>query len=190
MAKSKRSKVKMAYRTMRRAALKSRLDEQQRKQASKVYDAIGLSMPPSTRDSSDDIQPELLTRSHNGSDIVSTFVPTPKGPSLNAVHGPLAQRRGMVVEAPLVGFPIVGAGVRAKHSMDVDSRKRREEQGNEDDDDEEEEVPNFYHRKDYKRSALKRKKHIELAKKAMEKKKLNKLKERIEMDLEQPSVNV
>lgn len=172
----------MAYRTMRRATLQPRLDAQQREQASKVYEAIGLPMPPAPEDQQDQdaIQPELLTRSHNGSEIVTTFVPTPKLPTLNAVHGPLANKSGMQVDIPVVGFPIVGAGTMARSmSGESDNRKGRRQgsrkssiQEMEDErkkkreevDVASERIPYFYPRRDWKASAIKKRRQKEKSK--------------------------
>lgn len=124
MAKSKRSKVKMAYKAMRRAVMEPHHDAKLREQAGKVYDAIGLPMPEERSESA-----KFKPRFHGGSELVSTFAPTPKGPKLNAVHGPLARDAGMQIPEQVVGFPIVGAAERARKSsgrrasMDVDEEE-------------------------------------------------------------------
>lgn len=124
MAKSKRSKVKMAYKAMRRSVMEPKHDAKLRAQASTVYSAIGLPMPEERAESE-----RMTPRTHGGGELVSTFAPTPKGPTLNVVHGPkAAQDACLRLTAPVVGFPIVGAGARArmraeiprKNSMEVD----------------------------------------------------------------------
>lgn len=110
MAKSKRSKVKMAYRAMRRRVLEPAHDARLRTQAGKVYGAIGLALP-GPRDAADGMR----ERSHGGSVLVTTFHPTEAGPKLNVVHGPLAGRDVLLDgEAPVVGLPVVGAGLEAR----------------------------------------------------------------------------
>lgn len=154
MAKSRRSNVKMAHRAMRRRILQPKLDEKLREQAGKVYGAIGLPLPPPTESA----QP--YTRSHNGSEIVSTFVPTPKGPELNKVHGPLANRSDVNEGAELVGFPIVGAGMRAKRMSAVAQRVEEDERvigmDTEGDGDLDPNEPYFYPRHDLKKFVKKR----------------------------------
>lgn len=165
MAKSKRSKVKLAHRAMRRAVMQPKFDAQLRKQATKVYSAIGLPMPT---DQSANAAP-MRARSHGGSELVSTFTPTPKAPTLNAVHGPLANRRGMQVEGEVVGFPIVGAGQRAR-TMSVPSKTRASSQrmdvdGHDVADDEYDRAnaPYFYNRKyKFERNIRKRRRQPKL----------------------------
>lgn len=95
MAKSKRSKVKMAYKAMRRQVMERNMDEKLRQQAARTYAAIGLPLPPERTESQ-----RMPNRTHNGSILVSTFVPTPKGPKLNLVHGPLAESDEATKVAP------------------------------------------------------------------------------------------
>lgn len=110
MAKSKRSKVKMAYKAMRRSVMEPRQDAQLREQAAKVYKAIGLPLPEE-RTSEERMKP----RTHGGGELVSTFIPTAKGPKLNVVHGPNAVDDSMMkLTKDVIGFPIVGAGARAR----------------------------------------------------------------------------
>lgn len=110
MAKSKRSKVKMAYRAMRRRVLEPAHDARLRTQAGKVYGAIGLALP-GERAAADGMR----ERSHGGSVLVTTFHPTEAGPALNVVHGPLAARDALLdAAAPVVGLPQAGAGLEAR----------------------------------------------------------------------------
>lgn len=153
MAKSKRSKVKMAYRAMRRVVLQPRSDAKLQEQASKVYNAIGLPMPID-RDSSGN--PRLPH--HGGSEIVTTFTPTPKGPKLNAVHGPLSEKKDIVEKSSVVGFPLSGSGTLARTSSGVSDRSDQkmdivdEEyiQAN---------TPYFYPRRYGKRSGIRKNRH-------------------------------
>lgn len=123
MAKSKRSKVKMAYKAMRRSVLEEKHDAELREQAARVYKAVGLELPPE-RSPAARMQPRM----HGGTELVSTFVPTPKGPVLNVVHGPTAvDKTKMSIPKEVIGLPIVGAGARArvrsgsgKRAMDVE----------------------------------------------------------------------
>lgn len=109
MAKSKRSKVKMAHRAMRRAVMEPKLDQKLRERASKVYKAIGLEMPPERPE-----EAKFRPRSYGGSEVVSTFTPTPDSLKLNSVHGPLANRRSTSIEVDVIGLPIAGAGKKAR----------------------------------------------------------------------------
>lgn len=148
MAKSKRSKVKMAYKAMRRAIMQPKLDAELCEQAGRVYKAIGLPMPDSNSD-------EFRTRRHGGSEIVTTFVPTPKGPALNAVHGPLANKRATSVERPSVGFPIAGSAKRARALASGSGRKDKEMDADRlHDGSSAPGVPYFYPRRDWKRRAI------------------------------------
>lgn len=168
----------MAYRTMRRAALQSRLDEQQRTQAARIYSAIGLPMPDN-----DSTKSEPITRSHNGSEIISTFLPTPKGPKLNTVHGPLANKEGLMMDAPVVGFPVVGAGQRARRAagqaerMQVDEERNKHKQK---DDVRVDERPYFYPRRTYRDSAIRKQRKQKQIRAAEESKRLAHL----QMDIE------
>jgi hypothetical protein len=115
MAKSKRSKVKMAYKAMRRRVMEPEHDARLREQSAKVYQAIGLPLPEERAEV--DVMRE---RSHGGSVLVTTFHPTEKGPKLNVVHGPLANRDPLLLAAaPVVGLPIVGAGLEARMRSDL-----------------------------------------------------------------------
>jgi hypothetical protein len=110
MAKSKRSKVKMAYKAMRRRVLEPANDTRLRVQAGKVYSAVGLPLPPERTPK--DAMPE---RAHGGGIIMTTFFPTEPGPKLNCVHGPLANQDPLLqAHAPVIGLPIVGAGMSAR----------------------------------------------------------------------------
>lgn len=114
MAKSKRSKVKMAYKAMRRRVMEPAHDQRLREQASKVYGAIGLPLPDERTEAEG-----MRERSHGGSVLVTTFHPTEKGPKLNVVHGPLASRDPLLdAAAPVIGLPIVGAGLEARMRSD------------------------------------------------------------------------
>lgn len=99
----------MAHRAMRRAVMEPKLDEKLREQASKVYKAIGLEMPPERPE-----EAKFRPRSYGGSEVVSTFTPTPESIKLNSVHGPLANRQTMAVEVDIIGPPVSGAGKRAR----------------------------------------------------------------------------
>lgn len=88
MAKSKRSKVKMAYKAMRRQVMQKKHDEALRKLASTNYVKADLPLPPERT-----TEEAMPSRTHNGCVLVSTFVPTPAGPKLNIVHGPLAEKK-------------------------------------------------------------------------------------------------
>lgn len=169
MAKSKRSKVKMAYKAMRRAVLETKHDADLREQASKVYKAIGLQMPEERPESA-----KMPSRTHGGSELVSTFTPTPKGPKLNVVHGPNAvDESAMRLPKQVVGLPIVGAGARARmraerpvpqkaKQMDVDAG----------DFEKAEETPYFYPRRARKSGGIrkgKQKKVLNIAKQSKRK---------------------
>lgn len=89
-------------------------DERLRKQASKVYTAIGLPMPA-------DREPEdsMAARHHGGAELVTTFHPTEEGPKLNVVHGPLATQDALLAApVPVIGLSIVGAGLEARMRSD------------------------------------------------------------------------
>ncbi len=77
----------MAYKAMRRQVMQKKHDEALRKLAAKNYAKADLPLPPER--AAEDAMP---SRTHNGCVLVSTFVPTPKGPKLNIVHGPLAEK--------------------------------------------------------------------------------------------------
>ncbi|CAN8066391.1 unnamed protein product [Agarophyton chilense] len=110
MAKSKRSKVKRAYKAMRRAVMEPIHDAKLRDQAEQVYDAIGLSLPEQRTE-----EQKMRSRSHGGFELVSTFVPTPEAPKVNVVHGPLANTDArMRLKKNVVGFPIPGAAADAR----------------------------------------------------------------------------
>lgn len=109
MAKSKRSTVKMAYKAMRRSVMQPKFDAQLREQAGKVYKAIGLPMPEERKESE-----QMAPRTHGGSEIVTTFTPTPEGPVLNVVHGPNAQSSRLRLKPDVIGFPLDQAGAQAR----------------------------------------------------------------------------
>lgn len=113
--------MKMAYKAMRRQVMEQDNDARLRTQAAKVYGAIGRPLP-------EERAPEnaMPSRSHGGSVVVTTFHPTEPGPKLNVVHGPLANKDPLLAnETPVVGLPIVGAGLEARmrsdHPADNDS---------------------------------------------------------------------
>lgn len=123
MAKSKRSKVKMAYKAMRRRVMEPGHDARLREQAAKVYGAIGLPLPEERTEAE-----TMREHSHGGSVLVTTFLPTEKGPKLNVVHGPLANQDPlMAASAPVVGLPIVGAGLEARMRSDHPSEPTDED---------------------------------------------------------------
>lgn len=143
----------MANKAMRRAVMEPKLDAQLREQASKVYKAIGLEMPPERPE-----EAKFRQRSHGGSEVVPTFTPTPEGPKLNAVHGPLAKRQGMVMEADVVGFPVVGAGQRARSIRARDSTSRMDIQ---DDEYTQANTPYFYPRREKKRGGVRKRRRAQ-----------------------------
>lgn len=90
------------------------LDTKARAQAEKVYRAIGMRMPEERRD-----EDGMRERRHGGGAVVTTFHPTELGPKLNVVHGPLAQSDPLLfMESPVVGLPVVGAGLKARMMSD------------------------------------------------------------------------
>lgn len=99
----------MAHRAMRRAVMEPKLDRKLRERASKVYKAIGLELPPERPE-----EAKFRTRSYGGSEVVTTFTPTPESLKLNSVHGPLADRQSTTVEADMIGLPVAGAGKQAR----------------------------------------------------------------------------
>lgn len=120
MAKSKRSKVKMAYKAMRRQALEKKTDEALRKTASKVYGAVGLPMPAERTEAQ-----RMPSRTHNGCVLVTTFVPTPEPVKLNVVHGPLAADAALQkIPVPVIGLPQVGAGSDARMQAEMPKEGR------------------------------------------------------------------
>lgn len=125
MAKSKRSKVKMAYKAMRRHVLEPDHDEKLRAQAAKVYSAIGLPLPDERASGQG-----MAARNHGGAELVTTFHPTEEGPKLNIVHGPLAQASEKLrAPVPVVGLPIVGAGLEARMRSDHPQEEEEEVDG-------------------------------------------------------------
>lgn len=114
----------MAHRSMRRQVMESKFDSELREKAGKVYKAIGMELPPERAH-----EQKMVSRSHGGFELVSTFVPTPEAPKLNVVHGPLANKGMMRLPKDVVGFPIIGSATRARKmahrtisqkSMDLD----------------------------------------------------------------------
>jgi hypothetical protein len=104
----------MAYKAMRRRMMEPAHDAHLRKQAGRVYSAIGLPLPEER--SAEHVMKE---RTHGGLTIVTTFYPTEPGPKLNVVHGPLALRDPLLQQsAPVVGLPIMGAGISARLRSD------------------------------------------------------------------------
>ena len=77
----------MAYKAMRRQVMQKKHDEALRKLAATNYAKADLPLPPE-RNPENAMKPRM----HNGCLLVSTFVPTPEGPKLNVVHGPLAKK--------------------------------------------------------------------------------------------------
>lgn len=145
----------MAYRAMRRVVLQPRSDAKLQEQASKVYSAIGLPMPMDGSSKGNMRKPH-----HGGSEIVTTFTPTPKGPTLNAVHGPLVNKNGMFIEGQVVGFPAIGSGARARTSSGVPDRS---EQKMDVSDDEyiQANTPYFYPRRYGKRRGIRKQRHTD-----------------------------
>ena len=144
----------MAYKAMRRSVMEPHLDAKLREQAKKVYDAIGLEMPEERSESE-----KMPARNHGGGELVSTFVPTPKGPKLNVVHGPRArQNEDMFLPEEIIGFPIVGAGARARRlsgkAVSQKPRKMDVDDGN--DIENMNETPYFYPRRDRKSGSIRK----------------------------------
>lgn len=132
----------MAYKAMRRAVMQPKHDAELRETAAKVYGAIGLELPEE-RKSEDFMKPRM----HGGSELVSTFMPTPKAPTLNVVHGPNAVDDSMMrLPREVVGLPIVGAGARArmKAEMPVPQKRKMEVDG---EFEEVDTIPYFYPRR-------------------------------------------
>lgn len=100
MAKSKRSKVKMAYKAMRRQSLQPKEDIKLRKVAAKNYRLAHLPLPSERAK-----EQRMAPRTHNGMELVTLFTPTPVGPKLNLVHGPLAgKEEDKDDDIPLIGI--------------------------------------------------------------------------------------
>lgn len=121
----------MAYKAMRRAVMEPKHDAQLREKAGKVYKAIGIPLPEE-RTAEERMQPRM----HGGGELVSTFMLTPKGPNLNVVHGPNAVDDAMMrLPKDVIGFPIVGAGARARmraeHPVPQKKRMAMEVEGEE-----------------------------------------------------------
>lgn len=93
MAKSKRSKVKLAYKAMRRQILQKNTDKKVRKIAARTYKQLDIALPPERTE-----EQRMPSRTHNGMVLVSTFMPTAPQPILNIVHGPLANDMKEVVD--------------------------------------------------------------------------------------------
>lgn len=155
MAKGKRSKVKMAYKAMRRAVMEPKHDAKLREQADKVYKAIGLPLPEERTK-----EQKMTPRFHGGLELVSTFVPTPKGPVLNVVHGPLAQMDELLrLPKQVVGFPIVGAGARARMKAEMPVPQKRMDMSMDDDDEQPANTPYFYPRRSRKSGSIRKKRN-------------------------------
>lgn len=153
MAKSKRSKVKMAYKAMRRAVMEPIFDAKLREQAGKVYKAIGIDLPEERSE-----EHKMRPRSHGGSELVSTFVPTPDAPELNVVHGPLAYKNDMMaLTKEVIGFPMPGASARARMRAERPSERRRAMDMDDEEYDEITERPYFYPRRDRQGVGIKKK---------------------------------
>lgn len=151
--------MKMANRAMRRSVLEPKLDAKIREQAAKVYKAIGLPMPPERKE-----EHKFKPRMYGGSEVVSTFTPTPELPVLNTVHGPLANKKGLTLEGEVVSFPYVGAGERAR-TLSAASARRGQKMEVDDDEYEQANTPYFYPRRDRKKSGIRKKRHGPLNKK-------------------------
>lgn len=147
MAKSKRSKVKMAYKAMRRQAMEKKTDAALRKTAAKVYSAVGLPLPPERT-----VEQRMPSRTHDGAVLVTTFVPTPEPVKLNVVHGPLAEDAAVQkIPVPVIGLPQVGAGAdaRMEAEMPAEGREKVEKVAFE-------ERPYFYPRRRKTRDAIRK----------------------------------
>lgn len=143
----------MAYKAMRRSVMEPKLDAKLRAQASKVYSAIGLRLPEERTESQ-----RMAPRFHGGSELVSTFTPTPKGPKLNVVHGPKALDNDKLrLQAEVIGFPIVGAGARARMRAETPVRPKRSAMEIEDEEyDAVADTPYFYPRRARKSGAIRK----------------------------------
>uniref|UniRef100_A0A7S1XDI5 Uncharacterized protein n=1 Tax=Compsopogon caeruleus TaxID=31354 RepID=A0A7S1XDI5_9RHOD len=86
MAKSIRSKVKRAFRAQRRRIMAPVIAAKDMRRARRLHAAAGFTQ---SRLVVEEASPPM----HGGTEVVSNFVPTPRGPSLNVVHGPLAGRK-------------------------------------------------------------------------------------------------
>lgn len=118
----------MAYKAMRRSIMETKHDAELRETASKVYKAIGLELPEE-RTEAERMQPRM----HGGCELVSTFVPTPKGPTLNVVHGPNAADDDLLrLPKQVVGLPIVGAAAGARMRAELPSAHGRKMEVDED----------------------------------------------------------
>lgn len=165
MGKSKRSKVKMAYKAMRRAVMEPKHDEQLREQAAKVYKAIGLPLPGERKE-----EEKMKPRKHGGFELVSTFTATPELPKLNVVHGPLAKKNEKL-ELPrdVVGFPIVGAGAKARMRAEVPVPQKRSEMELDEEYEEVVNTPYFYPRRSRKSGSIQKKRRNKKQTKPMKK---------------------
>lgn len=89
-------------------------DARLRMQADKVYSAIGMQLPGERKE-----EDAMRERSHGGAALLTNFHPTESGPKLNVVHGPLAQSDPLLsMQKPVVGLPVVGAGLKARLMSD------------------------------------------------------------------------
>lgn len=110
----------MAYKAMRRAVMEPKHDAKLREKAEKIYSAIGIPMPGERSE-----EQQMKPRMHGGSELVSTFMPTPKGPKLNVVHGPNAVDDSLMrLPKQIIGFPIVGAGARARMRAEMPVKQK------------------------------------------------------------------
>lgn len=143
----------MAYKAMRRSVMEPHLDAKLREQAKKVYEAIGINMPEERSESE-----KMPARCHGGGELISTFVPTPKGPKLNVVHGPRArQNEDMFLPEEIIGFPIVGAGARARRLSGKAVPQKPRKMDVDDDTEDLDETPYFYPRRNRKSGSIRKK---------------------------------
>lgn len=144
----------MAYKAMRRAVMEPKHDAQLREKAAKVYEAIGLPLPEERT-----AEERMKPRMHGGSELVSTFVLTAKGPKLNVVHGPNAADDPLMrIPKGIIGFPLVGAGARAKMRAELPVPQKRVRAMDVDGDEFEqvEATPYFYPRRARKSGGIKK----------------------------------
>mmetsp|Transcript_8701 Transcript_8701/g.22893 ORF Transcript_8701/g.22893 Transcript_8701/m.22893 type:complete len:197 (-) Transcript_8701:256-846(-) len=90
MGKSIRSKVKRTFRGLKREILEPARTAQLEKISENLRVKAGVVKPASPDADADPASKLKAPRQHGGFAPLTTFTPTPKGPKLNVVHGPLA----------------------------------------------------------------------------------------------------
>ncbi|KAI0561326.1 hypothetical protein FGB62_87g049 [Gracilaria domingensis] len=138
---------------MRRAVMEPIHDAKLREQAEKVYKAIGLPLPEERTE-----EQKMRPRSHGGFELISTFVPTPEAPKLNAVHGPLAnQDSHMTLKKDVIGFPMPGAGMEARMRAETQVGRKNAMQVEDDEYEQVADRPYFYPRRERRGGGIKKK---------------------------------